>query len=463
MGLSSSVSGMFGVSTDVRLLLASVFFRRASFGLTNQVLTLFLESAGITKLRIGVFMTLTLVGDTVISYVLTWFSDFIGRRLVMVIGCLLMLASGIVFAYFHNFYVLLLAAILGVISTSGDETGPFKTVEEACLSHLTAPKYRPHTFVTYGFLGTLGAALGSSLCGFVIDYWNFHWNWPLEKCYQSVFLGYSALAVVKLVMALGLSENCELAHTVTFDEGDGVIAPEINDMATSAQSISDEESHLLGNEVLQDVEAADVPKAVDSGVFEPQTRRYLPRLLVVFMLDSFGYGFMPPAWIVYYFKTVFGVTASALGTLFFFTNMVDSVSSIASGLSYYYLGPVKAILAAQVPSAVFFLAIAFCSSYIGAAVLYFLFCATGTMDVVPRQILLMSIIPKKDLLRVMGIVNIGKTFARCIGPLFTGKLAQHGLLHVGFIVNGVCLFVADTVLGLSFVHLDSEVLAMGRD
>lgn len=453
---------MIPTSMDVKLLLASVFLRRASFGLTNQVLTLFLESVGISKLRIGIFMTLTLAGDTFISYFLTWFSDNIGRRTVMVIGCLLMAASGLAFATFHDFWVLLAAAILGVISTSGDETGPFKTVEEASLSHLTPPKFRAPIFAAYGFLGMLGAALGASACGFLVDYWNLSRGWSLHDCYRGIFLGYSILAGLKLAIALLLSKNCELLELAKPDGPSEIVAPEIADRIATT-SADDEETSLLGNEVLQDVEAADVPAAVKSSVFDPQTKMYLPRLLVVFMLDSFGYGFMPPAWIVYYFKALFGVSASALGSLFFFTNLVDSVSSLASAVLYYKLGPVKAILAAQVPSAVFFSAIAFCHSYLGAAVLYFLFCATGSMDVVPRQVLLTSIIPKQDLIRVMGTVNIGKTFARCIGPIFTGRLAQHGYLYVGFLVNGACLIAADSILGFSFMHLDSHVLALHSD
>lgn len=450
---------------DVKLLLASVLLRRASFGLINQVLTLFLESVGISKLRIGIFMTLTLAGDTFISYFLTWFSDNIGRRTVMVIGCLLMGASGLVFATFHDFWVLLAAAVLGVISTSGDETGPFKTVEEASLSHLTPPKLRAPVFAAYGFLGMLGAALGASACGFLVDYWNLSRGWSLHDCYRGIFLGYSILAGMKLALALLLSKDCELTELEKSDVPTEIVAPEIAERIATVSSTSaiDEETNLLGNEVLQDVEAVEMPAAVKSSVFDPQTKMYLPRLLVVFMLDSFGYGFMPPAWIVYYFKALFGVSASALGSLFFFTNLVDSVSSLASAVLYYKLGPVRAILAAQVPSAVFFSAIALCHSYLGAAVLYFLFCATGSMDVVPRQVLLTSIIPKQDLIRVMGTVNIGKTFARCIGPVFTGRLAQHGYLYVGFLVNGACLIVADSILSYNFMHLDNHVLALHSD
>lgn len=423
------------VSLDVRVLLISVFLRRGSFGLTNQVLTLFFKAVGVSKAHIGLFMTLTLLGDTGISYLLTWYSDQLGRRLVMVAGAILMLASGLVFAWFLNFWVLLVAAILGVILTSGDETGPFKTVEEVCISHLTPPKHRASIFALYGFLGRLGAASGALLCGFLVDYWNYALEWDLEKCYRAIFIGYSAVALVKLVLAVCLSKNCELHEYLGDDTG-----AEVTDLETE---------QLLENGT----------ENISGSGFSPQTKRILPRLLVVFMLDSLGYGFMPPAWIVFYFKKAFHPAALALGTLFFFTNMIDSLSSIALAVTFHWLGPVKAILAAQLPSAVFFFTITFCKTYLLAALFYFLFCATGTMDVVPRQVLLTAIIPKADLLRVMGTVNIAKTFANCIGPFFTGHLAEHGLLSLGFVINGVCLVVADTILGISFAHLDGDVLA----
>lgn len=444
--LLTMLKSLSGLSLDVRLLLVSVFLRRASFGLTNQVLALFLEAAGISKSKVGFFMTLTLVGDTVISYVLTWYSDWIGRRVVMMLGCLLMFASGLVFAYCLNFWILLAAAILGVISTSGDETGPFKTVEEASLSHLSAPKTRTHTFALYGFLGTMGSAVGAFFCGFLVDHLSLHLSWPEEKCYRAVFIVYAGLAIAKFLLAFCLSSACEVSEE---ELENGSLDPTHVDHDAAPQEDTEQRSLL--------------PSSNSKSAFTRDTKRILPRLLVVFMLDSFGYGFMPPAWIVYYFKSVFNVSASALGSLFFFTNLVDSVSSIVSAVTFHYLGPIKAILAAQLPSAVFFFSIPFASSFSVSGVLYFLFCACGTMDVVPRQIFLTTVIPKRDLIRVMGTVNIVKTFARCIGPIFTGKLAQHNLLQYGFYINGLCLFVADTILGTSFVHLDAEVLQLHRN
>lgn len=57
-------------------------------------------------------------------------ADRIGRRRVLMGGSLLMITSGIIFAIFENFWILLLGAIVGVISITGGDFGPFRSIEE---------------------------------------------------------------------------------------------------------------------------------------------------------------------------------------------------------------------------------------------------------------------------------------------------------------------------------------------
>jgi predicted MFS family arabinose efflux permease len=75
-------------------------------------------------------MTLTLVGDVILGIVLTMIADRVGRRKIILAGSLLMIMSGTVFALSDNFWILLAAAVLGVISTSGGDFGPFRAIEE---------------------------------------------------------------------------------------------------------------------------------------------------------------------------------------------------------------------------------------------------------------------------------------------------------------------------------------------
>jgi predicted MFS family arabinose efflux permease len=64
-------------------------------------------------------MSLALVGD-VISFGLALLADGIGRKVVLGFGALLMVFSGIVFAFSGNFWVLLAAGVVGVISPKYD-------------------------------------------------------------------------------------------------------------------------------------------------------------------------------------------------------------------------------------------------------------------------------------------------------------------------------------------------------
>lgn len=75
-------------------------------------------------------MTLTLLGDVFLGTFLTLIADRVGRRRVLMGGSFLMVLSGIIFAIFENFWILLLAAILGVISVTGGDFGPFRSIEE---------------------------------------------------------------------------------------------------------------------------------------------------------------------------------------------------------------------------------------------------------------------------------------------------------------------------------------------
>ncbi len=101
---------------DTKILCLQRLVRMFAYGGTTVILALFLSSLGISEPRIGLFMTLTLLGDVVISLILTIIADGIGRRRMLGLGSLLMTASGIVFATCDNYWVLVAASVFGVIS-----------------------------------------------------------------------------------------------------------------------------------------------------------------------------------------------------------------------------------------------------------------------------------------------------------------------------------------------------------
>jgi MFS family permease len=87
-------------------------------------------------LSVDVSIVGILIGDLVITLVLTTHADSFGRKKTLLIGALLMLGAGIAFGVSGNLWVLLIAGIIGVISPSGGEIGPFLACEQAGLTQL---------------------------------------------------------------------------------------------------------------------------------------------------------------------------------------------------------------------------------------------------------------------------------------------------------------------------------------
>ena len=96
---------------DTKLLCFQRFVRLFGYGSSTLILVSYLSALEISKSRIGLFMTLTLL-----SFILTIFADALGRRAILLLGAVLMTVSGVVFALVGNYWILLVAAIVGVIS-----------------------------------------------------------------------------------------------------------------------------------------------------------------------------------------------------------------------------------------------------------------------------------------------------------------------------------------------------------
>jgi MFS family permease len=114
-----------GLSNDGRLLFSARILRLFAYGFLSIILALYLKQVGLNNVSIGLLLTLTLVGDTVIYLWITTNADRIGRQRMLIAGAALMILTAVIFAATRNFYLLLLAATIGVISPSGNEVGPF--------------------------------------------------------------------------------------------------------------------------------------------------------------------------------------------------------------------------------------------------------------------------------------------------------------------------------------------------
>src|ERR1700730_2941906 len=201
-------SALKTLTRDGWLLFFTRFIRLFAYGSLSVVLVFYLISIGLSYSQPGLLLTRTVAGDTFVSLYLTTRADRIGRRRMLIIGAILMAAAGLAFAFTHNFLLLIIAGTIGVISPSGNEVGPFLSIEQAALSHVIPGRTRTEVFAWYTLVGSLATALGALSGGTLAHALQKTAMRPVVS-YRVVVLLYAAVGIVLAFVFTRLSSAAE--------------------------------------------------------------------------------------------------------------------------------------------------------------------------------------------------------------------------------------------------------------
>ncbi|KAJ7780851.1 major facilitator superfamily domain-containing protein [Mycena maculata] len=419
IGLSTFLSS----PRDVYLIILQRAIRLLVYGQSAIVLTAFLKSLAFTDFQMGLFMTLTLLGDAVGSLILTIYADRLGRAKVLLGGSLLMTASGLVFASSQTYIVLLLAAMVGVITPSGNEIGPFRAVEESILAQLIDSDNRSTIFAWHFTLTLLALALGNLSGGWLTRALQHHLGWAAMTAYRAMFLLYSTAGLLNSALTMALSANVEIQRRSSGGEEDGLF-----EMGEAEEEVVEE------------------TKEKTTFSFSPETKKKVWLLSALFGVDNLSGGLVPVTIIVYFFTQKFHVDEGTLGNTFFTTSLVAAISNLIAGSLARRFGNVKTMAFTHLPSAILLALVPLPSNFqFARAILVAVFCTTK-MDIAPRTAFLTSYVSAEERTAVMGIINVVKTVAQSLGPTFTGLLATHGKIWLSFVIAGVLQALYDLAM-----------------
>ncbi|KAF2736852.1 para-aminobenzoate synthase [Polyplosphaeria fusca] len=421
------IETMASVGKDVYILILARYLRLFAYGAIALILAVYFESLGFSDEKIGLFMTLTLLGDVVISLLLTLVADTLGRRRMLFFGALMMAVSGAVFATTSNYVALLMAAIIGVISPSGNEIGPFRAIEESMLAHLVPGDKRADVFTWYVVMAVLGTSTGLVVGGFSVDLLASRKGWDDVDAYRTIFWIYTAVGCTKAILTLFLGQKCEIERKeATNDEAPGQM---------------DESEPLLNG---HNSTHADDPAPAEntrrrfnpfSSISKP-SRTILIKLCSLFVFDSLGSGMVPFSLINFYMERKFDMPKGKLGGIMSATWFVSTIGNVFASSVARRLGLIQAMVATHLPSSVFLallpvptgLPLTICL-LVGRSVL-------NSMDQAPRSAFISLVVLPEERTAVMGIVNILKILSQSSGPWVTGLLAGHGHFWVAFVAAG---------------------------
>ncbi|RFU24153.1 hypothetical protein B7463_g12187, partial [Scytalidium lignicola] len=439
---------------DTKLLLLLRFIRFFAFGGSTIVLALYLHSLAISDAQIGLFMSLALLGD-VISFALVMVADRIGRRTVLGVGNCMIIFSGCLLAGSGNYWVIMVAGIVGIISPNGREIGPFSAIEESILAQLTSKELRSDIFAWYALIGSAGAALGKFVIGWVVQRL-LRLRWEETEAYRATFGIYAALGVLELALVLCLSARVEL-NSVRLDtasgmEWDALLDPE-DDAETEAFLVpeDDEEREVSSNDL---TEGSIETKTKKKWLFLPGIKREsyctVFKFCALFAVDSLASGLVPASWVTYFFHTKFSVSPSGLGTIFSIGAVLSAISAIPGASLAKRIGLVPTMVFTHLPSAIALALIPLSPSLSLSVFFLLLRFALGSVDIAPKAAFLSAIFLPEERTAVLGLLNVVRTGSQSMGPVLTGTVSLLGKGWLPFVMAGGLKVAYDVALFAMF-------------
>ena len=378
-----------------------------AYGLLGVVLVLYLVEVGLSTALIGLLVTLTFLGDAAISLWLSTRADRWGRRRVLVAGAILMALGGAGMALTGDFWWLVIAATIGVISPTGNEVGPFLAVEQACLAQVVDSTERTKFFAWYNLAGYCATATGALVAGLLAQALQGE-GWATLASYRVLLWAYAALGLVIAVLSSRLDPTVEVSEPVT----------------TSASP------SLFGLH---------------------ESRATVLKLSALFSIDSFAGGFIVQSFLAYWFHQKFGVGEAALGGVFFGANLLAGLSSLAAVPLAKRIGLVNTMVWTHLPSNIMLMLVPLMPTFGWAAGLLLLRHSISQMDVPARQSYVNAVVPAAERSAANGVTGTARQLGTALAPLIAGPmLGVVAWASVPFFVAGGLKIVYDLALWRNF-------------
>jgi len=418
---TSLIASLRGLDRDGRWLFALRTIRMFGYGFLAVVLVLYLAASGLDPLAIGAVLTLTLVGDTIVSLWLTTHADRLGRKRVLIASSLLVVIAGLVFSITDLLPILILAGIVGVISPTGNEVGPFLAIEQASLTQVVPARRRTATFAWYNVAGYIATATGALMAG-LLSQALISAGWPDVDAYRAVVVVYAGIGLAMAVLATRLTPGIEVPPSEAPPADDGI-----------ARRLG------LG-----------------------RSRSVVLRLSALFSLDAFAGGFIPQSLMAYWFALHFGVSPATLGAIFFAANLLAAVSSLSAARIAARIGLIETMVFTHLPSNVLLILVPLMPTLPLAVLMLLLRFSLSQMDVPTRQSYVMAVVQPDERSAAAGVTGIARTIGAAISPSFSSVLvAGAATAAIPFYLAGGLKILYDVLIYRDFrkVRPEEEVAA----
>ena len=390
-------------TADASVLLGARAARAFGDGFVSVLLPLHLTLLGFDNLEIGAVATATLFGSAALTLVVGLAAYRFPRRALLLRASVLMIATGLAFAFVHDFWPLLVVAFVGTLNPSSGDVSVFLPTEQALLPQTTSDSQRTALFARYSLVGSLVAAVGAlsaGVPGLIAQTTGF----TLERAIEGMFVLYAVLGLVALLL--------------------------YRDLSPAIEADADAPRTSLG-----------------------RSRRTVYSLAALFSLDAFGGGFVVQSMVALWLFQRFGLSVETAGAIFFWTGMLSAFSALAAARIARRIGLINTAVFTHLPSNLFLVLTPFMPTVELAVALLLLRSALSQMDVPVRNSYVMAVVAPEERPAAASVTSVPRSLAAAIGPLLSGWLLGLSVFGWPLVVGGALKGIYDVLLLAMFKSL----------
>lgn len=390
-----------GASSDAGLLLETRALRAFGDGIVSVILAAYLTAVGLSDVRIGIVVTVTLLGSAALTLAVGLRAHAYPRRRLLRLVSLLMVATGIGFAAFTSFWPLAIVGLIGTLNPSGGDVSVFLPTEQALLPATVADEQRTSLFARYSLIGTLVAAIGAACAG-VPEWIGDRLGVSSVTALRWTFVAYAAIGVTVLSRYRHLSSAIE--------------------------------------------RSADAPPPRALG----PSKHTVYRLAALFSLDSFGGGFVITALVVLWLQRRFELSLAVSGAVFFWAGLLSAFSALIAVRIARRIGLVRTMVFTHLPANGLLVLTAFMPNAALAVACLLGRAALSQMDVPVRTSYVMAVVTPEERPAAASITNVPRSLASALPPIAAGWMLSHSTFGWPLIVGGALKAAYDLILLAQF-------------
>ncbi|HMK07978.1 MAG TPA: MFS transporter [Anaerolineales bacterium] len=391
--------------TDLLLLFSSRALRLFGYGFLSVNLALYLSGLGLPAGAVGAVLSLALLGDVALSLLITTSADRLGRRRMLRLGALLIVFAGLVLATTQSPWLIGAAALVGVLSPSGNEVGPFLSIEQAALTQITPDRERTRLFAWYNLAGSLATALGALISGLAVSAL-VATTTDRQGAYRSTIGIYAFIGVCLGVIFFCLSSAVE--------------APPSDSSAPRRLGLH-------------------------------RSRPAVLRLSSLFALDAFAGAFLVQSLLAYWITMRFSVPPAALGGIFFAANLLAGFSGLIAGRLARRFGLINTMVFTHLPSNILLMLVPIMPTLSTSMATLLLRYSISQMDVPTRQSYTMAVVAPDERAAAAGVTTTARSLGALLSPTLSAQLmAVPGLAAIPFFVSGGLKILYDLLIYRGF-------------